>query len=161
MGDIPSTDNMVSAVILEPSFGQTLGKNESFTIRVQTQNLDAGSFTNPDTTYYTAPQQLNQNGDIIGHCHVTVQRLDSLQAQSPPDPKTFDFFLGIDDDGNGQGLLSAPVDTGLFPGTYRVCTMIAAMNHQPVSMPVAQRGAQDDCVRFQVVDGAANGTASA
>jgi len=28
--------------------------------------------------------------------------------------------------------------------------MTAAANHQPVIMPVAQRGAQDDCVRFSV-----------
>lgn len=30
--------------------------------------------------------------------------------------------------------------------------MIAAQNHQLVLMPVAQRGAQDDCVRFQVAE---------
>jgi hypothetical protein len=29
--------------------------------------------------------------------------------------------------------------------------MIAARNHQPVNMPVAQRGAQDDCTKFEVV----------
>jgi hypothetical protein len=157
MGDIPSTNNMVSAVITNPKFGQTFGKNESFTITVQTAHLDAGSFTNPTTTYYTAPQQLNANGDIIGHCHVTVQDLGDFNTQTPPDANQKAFFLGIDDAGNGQGLLSADVSTGLLPGNYRVCTMIAAMNHQPVNMPIAQRGAQDDCVRFRVVDGAVGG----
>lgn len=44
---------------------------------------------------------------------------------------------GINDDGNGQGLLSATVTDGLPAGTYRVCTMNSASNHQPVLMPVS------------------------
>lgn len=46
---------------------------------------------------------------------------------------------------------------GLPAGNYRVCTMTSSSNHQPVLMPVAQRGAQDDCQKF-VVGG--TGTAS-
>lgn len=61
------------------------------------------------------------------------------------------FFKGIDDAGDGKGLLKAVVDGGLKKGAYRVCTMIAARNHQPVMMPVAKRGPQDDCNKFTVV----------
>jgi transcription initiation factor TFIID subunit 15 len=130
MGDLPAQSNMVSAIITSPKFGQVLGKNESFDISVQYANLAAGVFTNPTTTYFAAPQQLDDSGNVIGHSHVTVQNIGALNPSTPPDAQTFDFFLGIDDDGNGQGLLTAAVDTGLLPGTYRVCTITSASNHQ-------------------------------
>jgi len=153
MGKIPAAKNMISAMIVNPQPGDKIPAGETFNIAVQTVHLDAGFFVNPTTNYYTAPQNLNKDGDIIGHCHVTVQEIGSFKSQNPPDPVTFAFFKGIDDDGNGQGLLQAVVTDGLPAGIYRVCTMIAARNHQPVNMPVAQRGAQDDCTKFEVVDG--------
>lgn len=151
-------------MIANPLSGATIPSNTTFNISVQTAHLDAGFFVNPTTNYYTAPQDLNANGDIIGHCHVTIQDIGSLQSTTPPDPTTFAFFKGIDDAGNGKGLLQAVVTGGLPVGVYRVCTMIAARNHQPVNMPVAQRGAQDDCNKFQVVDsgkGAAGASSNA
>ncbi|RSL57229.1 hypothetical protein CEP53_006550 [Fusarium sp. AF-6] len=153
MGRIPATSNMISAMITSPQAGETLTAGTTFNVQVQTSHLRAGNFVNPTTNYYTAPQDLDQNGDIIGHCHVTIQDIGSLKSTTPPDPSRFVFFKGIDDDGNGQGLLQAVVEGGLPAGVYRVCTMIAAQNHQPVTMPVAQRGAQDDCTKFEVVDG--------
>jgi hypothetical protein len=154
MGKIPAAKNMISAMIVNPQPGDQITAGETFNISVQTVHLDAGFFVNPTTNYYTAPQNLNKDGDIIGHCHVTVQEIGSFKSTNPPDPVTFAFFKGIDDAGNGQGLLQAVVTDGLPAGIYRVCTMIAARNHQPVNMPVAQRGAQDDCTKFQVVDAA-------
>ena len=151
MGKIPATKNMISAMIINPQHSDTIPADTPFNVSVQIAHLDAGFFVNPTTNYYTAPQDLNANGDIIGHCHVTVQDIGSLKSTSPPDPTTFAFFKGIDDAGNGQGLLQAVVTGGLPAGVYRVCTMIAARNHQPVNMPVAQRGAQDDCTKFTVV----------
>ena len=151
MGQIPATQQMISGVILSPANNEDINENEDFEISVQYTNLDAGSFTNPDSTYYSAPQQLNGQGQIIGHTHVTVQDLgNSLDPQTPPDATQFVFFKGINDAGNGNGLLTAAVDGGLPAGNYRVCTMVSASNHQPVLMPVAQRGAQDDCQRFTV-----------
>lgn len=114
--------------------------DQDFTISVQTQNLEAGSFTNADTTYYSAPQQLNSQGQVIGHTHVTCQDLgNSLNPSQPPDPTQFAFFKGINDAGNGKGLLSANVTGGLPAGNYRVCTLTSSSNHQAVVMPVAQR----------------------
>jgi transcription initiation factor TFIID subunit 15 len=157
MGRIPASANMISAMITNPQPGKALAAGTTFNISVQTSHLAAGKFTNPTTTYYTAPQDLDGGGDIIGHCHVTVQDIGSLDSTSPPDPSRFVFFKGIDDAGNGKGLLQAEVSGGLPAGTYRVCTMIAAQNHQPVAMPVAQRGAQDDCTKFEVTDGGGQG----
>ncbi len=41
-------------------------------------------------------------------------------------------------------------------GLHRICTMAASSTGQPVVMPVAQRGAQDDCIRVTIVNGGAN-----
>ncbi|KAF4921098.1 hypothetical protein CGCVW01_v006289 [Colletotrichum viniferum] len=156
MGKLPAQKNMISAMITNPQPGTKLQAGQTFNVSVQTTHLKAGNFVNPTTNYYTAPQDLDGNGDIIGHCHITIQDIGSLTSQTPPDPSKFAFFKGIDDAGNGKGLLQAAVEGGLPAGTYRVCTMIAAQNHQPVAMPVAQRGAQDDCTKF-VVEGSSNG----
>lgn len=154
MGDIPSQGNTVSAIIVSPAPGENLAANQDFKVEVQTANLVAGSFTNPQNTYYAAPQKL-QGGKIVGHCHITIQSLgNSLNPKTPPDGAKFEFFKGIDDAGNNQGLLTATVTGGLPAGNYRICTMNSASNHQPVLSSIAQRGSQDDCTKVTV--GAAN-----
>lgn len=156
MGDIPSSSQMVSAVMVSPKDGDVLAANSNITFAVQIENLVAGSFTNPDNTYYAAPQALS-GGKVVGHTHITVQDLGKdFFPQQPLDPTVFSFFKGINDAGNGNGLLSATLSGGLAEGFYRVCSMTSASNHQPVLMPIAQRGAQDDCAKFQVA--AAEGT---
>ncbi|KAI3340908.1 hypothetical protein F4824DRAFT_496510 [Ustulina deusta] len=155
MGNIPAKTNMVSSVFVNPQNGDDIEANQDFKIQIQVANFAPGTFTNAARTYYTAPQDLDGSGNIIGHTHVTVQDLgNSLNPTTPLDATQFAFFKGINDAGNGQGLLAADVTGGLPAGNYRLCSMSSAANHQPVLMPVAQRGAQDDCVRFTV--GASN-----
>lgn len=151
MGDIPAKTNMVSSIITFPTTGGAdIPSDTTFTITVQMSNIVAGSFTNADATYYAAPQQLS-GGNVIGHTHVTVQDLgSSLNPTTALDATQFAFFKGINDAGNGAGLLSANVTGGLPAGNYRVCTLASASNHQPVLMPVAQRGTSDDCTKFTV-----------
>lgn len=152
MGDIPAKNAMVSSIITFPTqqSGAAVQAGTTFDIQVQTINLVAGSFTNADATYYAAPQFL-QGGKVVGHTHVTVQDLgSSLNPKTAPDPTVFAFFKGINDAGNGQGLLKATVTGGLPAGNYRVCTIGSASNHQPALMPVAQRGTVDDCTKFTV-----------
>ncbi|KAG9248226.1 hypothetical protein BJ878DRAFT_413206 [Calycina marina] len=151
MGKIPATTDMISGIITSPEPMENIAANEDFDVEVQTQGLAAGFFTNAASTYYSAPQDLDNSGKIIGHTHVTIQDMgSSMTPTTPLDPTKFAFFKGINDDGNSKGLLSATVSGGLPAGNYRVCTMTSAANHQPVLMPVAQRGAQDDCQRFTV-----------
>jgi len=150
MGDIPAKTNMVSSMITFPQTGSVIPSDTTFTITVQMANLVAGSFTDADATYYAGPQFL-QGGSVVGHTHVTVQDLGkNLNPTAALDATQFAFFKGINDAGNGEGLLSANVTGGLPAGNYRVCTMAAASNHQPVLMPVAQRGTPDDCTKFVV-----------
>lgn len=150
MGDIPAKTQMVSSVITNPQTGVEIPSDTTFNITVQMSNIFAGQFTNADATYYAAPQQL-VNGVVSGHTHVTVQDLGGdLNPTQALDATLFSFFKGINDAGNGQGLLSAEVLGGLPAGNYRVCTLASAANHQPVIMPVAQRGTADDCTKFVV-----------
>lgn len=152
MGDLPAKTAMVSSVITFPLAGSaTIQSDTTFNITVQMSNLVAGSFTNADATYFSAPQSLS-GGQVVGHTHVTVQDMGaSLNPTTALDPTQFAFFKGINDAGNGKGLLSATVTGGLPAGNYRVCTMASASNHQPVIMPVAQRGTADDCTKFTVI----------
>jgi transcription initiation factor TFIID subunit 15 len=139
MGDIPSSGNMISTIITNPGPGSTIPANQDFTVNVQIANLVAGSFTNPDSTYYAAPQAL-QGGNVVGHTHITIQSLgNNIATTTPPDASKFAFFKGINDAGNGNGALSAAVAGGLPAGVYRVCTMTSASNHQPVTMPVSRK----------------------
>jgi transcription initiation factor TFIID subunit 15 len=137
MGDIPAQADMISTIVTFPGPNEQVQADQDFDITVQIDNLVAGTFTNPDTTYYTAPQQL-QGGKIVGHTHITVQDLQGdINTKTPPNPETFSFFKGINDAGDGNGGLTANVAGGLPAGSYRVCTMVAASNHQPVIMPVS------------------------
>jgi hypothetical protein len=152
MGQLPAKDKMMSSIITFPLAGSaTIQSDTTFNITVQMSNIVAGSFTNADSTYFAAPQAL-QGGVVVGHTHVTVQDMGkSLNPTTALDPTQFAFFKGINDAGNGKGLLSATVTGGLPAGNYRVCTMASASNHQPAIMPVAQRGTADDCTKFTVV----------
>ncbi|ESZ91490.1 ribosomal protein s17 [Sclerotinia borealis F-4128] len=151
MGKLPSKSAMVSSTILNPpTGGKGIASDKTFNITVQMSNIVAGSFTNADSTYFAAPQDLS-GGKVVGHTHVTVQDLGkSLNPSKALDATQFAFFKGINDAGNGNGLLSAVVTGGLPAGNYRVCTMASSSNHQPVIMPVAQRGTADDCTKFVV-----------
>ncbi|KAH6572497.1 hypothetical protein BASA62_003324 [Batrachochytrium salamandrivorans] len=69
--------------------------------------------------------------------------------------KQFEFFKGINDrhtDGKQGRLLSATILAGQLTinGNYRICSITGSDSHQPVIMPVAQRGSQDDCIRVTV-----------
>jgi transcription initiation factor TFIID subunit 15 len=159
MGDIPSQSKMVSAIILSPKPGENVPANKHLIVRLRVANFEMGKFTQPNGTYYSAPQQLSAAGFVQGHVHVTLQNLGgSFTPEQPLDASKFVAFKGVNDAGDGKGLLLAHVPDGLPKGFYRVCTMISAQNHQPVLMAVAQRGAQDDCTKFSAGMDDASGT---
>src|SRR5437762_1253177 len=98
MGDMPANTKMTSTMILSPQPGQDLPADKTFTISLQVANLQAGSFSDPDKQYYTSPQTLNKQGQIIGHTHVTIQDMQgSLTPTAPLDASKFSFFKGIND----------------------------------------------------------------
>lgn len=78
MGRIPSRQKMISAIITNPKNGEDVAAGASIEFRVKINNLAAGAFTNPAITYYSAPQDLDNQGRVIGHTHISVQKIDSL-----------------------------------------------------------------------------------
>lgn len=149
MGDIPSVDNMPSCKFQFPTNNGNIDPNTEFTVVLNTQGMQTGAFTDASTTYFGAPQQLNNGGQIIGHNHVVIEQIQSLDSTQPTNPRVFAFFKGLNDVAvNGQ--LTADVTSGLPSGTYRISTITTAANHQGVLVPVAQRGSVDDAVYFTV-----------
>jgi len=147
MGEIPKVNRMISTLIRFPGNNEVIKENKNFTVKVQVSNLVTGFFDDPASQYYLFPQTLDKTGRIQGHSHVTIQRFD---GNGLLDPTKFAFFKGLNEKAE-KGILTAVVGDGLPAGKYRLCTMSSSFGHQPVLMPVAQRGAQDDCVRFTVV----------
>lgn len=159
MGAIPSTSNMPSAKFVSPSNLAVLPANTTFQVALAIRGLQTGFFVNPDTNYFAAPQQIDPtSGQIQGHSHIVIEALESLTQTTPTDPNKFAYFLGMNSKADAKGQLYANVTGGLPEGTYKMSTIISAMNHQPVLVAVAQHGALDDQIYFTVVAPGQNGT---
>jgi len=154
MGSIPSSANMPSAKFTNPKNGDTIAANTAFTISMAINNLVTGNFVNAEENYFSAPQQLNGQGLIIGHSHVVVETLQALDQTTPNDPSKFAFFKGLNAAAQG-GILTASVTAGVPAGAYRLCSINTAANHQPALVPIAQHGSLDDCVYFTASPGGA------
>lgn len=159
MGVIPSTSNMPSAKFVTPNNMAVLPADTTFQVTLAVKELQTGFFVNPDTNYFAAPQQIDPtSGQIQGHAHFVIEALQSLTQTTPTDPNKFAFFLGLNGKADAKGQLYANVTGGLPEGTYKMSTIISAMNHQPVLVAVAQHGALDDQIYFTVVASGKNGT---
>jgi len=145
-GEIPNVLKMPSSLIVFPKNAGTVTAGKNFTAVVKVKNLATGQFSDPANDDYDRPQELNNKGVILGHSHITIQKLN---GNNVPEPTIFAFFKGLNfaaENGALTQIVNLPI-----PGLYRMCCMTSSFTHQPVVMPVAQRGAQDDCIRFTVV----------
>lgn len=61
---------MPSSKFVFPKNGATIQADTQFTVQMAVKNLQTGNFVNAQTNYFAAPQQLNRQGDIVGHTHV-------------------------------------------------------------------------------------------
>jgi hypothetical protein len=154
IGTIPSVGNMPSAKFANPANGASIPANQAFTITMNIKNLDTGNFVNANENYFAAPQQLNAQGLIIGHTHVVIEALSSLNQTTPTNPQEFAFFKGVNTAAQ-NGAVTADVTNGVPAGSYRLCSINSSSNHQPVIVPIAQHGQLDDCVYFTATGGAA------
>ncbi|PSS37136.1 hypothetical protein PHLCEN_2v1009 [Hermanssonia centrifuga] len=161
MGIIAATTNIPSAKFVSPKNGATIAANQSFTVQLAIQHLEAGHFVNADENYFAAPQQVNTAGDIQGHSHIVIEKLSALDQTTPTNPTTFAFFKGLNDPAQ-NGILSADVTDGLDEGVYRLASINTAANHQPALVAVAQHGSIDDMIYFTITkSGAAAAAAGA
>lgn len=151
IGTIPSVQNMPSSKFANPANGDTIPANTQFTITMNVNNLDTGNFVNANENYFAAPQQLNGQGQIIGHTHVVIEALSDLAQTTPTNPQQFAFFKGVNT-AAVNGAVTADVTSGVPAGAYRLCSINSSSNHQPVIVPIAQHGSLDDCVYFTASD---------
>lgn len=159
MGAIPSTSNMPSAKFVSPNNLAVLPANTTFQVTLAMKGIQTGFFVNPDTNYFSAPQQIDPtSGQIQGHAHIVIEALQSLTQTTPTDPSKFAYFLGLNSKADAKGQLHANITGGLPEGTYKMSTIVTAMNHQPVLVAVAQHGALDDQIYFTVAASGQNGT---
>ncbi len=134
MGEIPNSNNMTSTIILFPKNNDIIEENQPFNISTKTIGLHTGFFDDPKNQYYIFPQTLDDQGLIQGHSHVVIQKIEN--TEEPLNQKVFVFFKGLNNQAiNGE--LKVLVQNGLKAG---ICTMASSFGHQPVLMPIAQRG---------------------
>jgi hypothetical protein len=145
MGIIAANTNMPSAKFVSPVNGQNFAPDTAFDIKMAVNHLVTGNFVNAASNYYSAPQQVNGAGDIIGHTHFTVQPIESFTSTKVLDSSFFLFFKGVNGAAVG-GVLTESVPKGLPAGTYRLCSINTDANHTPCLVAVAQHGSLDDCV---------------
>jgi len=160
MGILPSSSQMPSSKFTFPQNGATISANKNFTITMAIRNLETGHFVNAEENYFAAPQQLNNQGEIVGHSHVVVEKLAAIDQITLTNPLQFAFFKGLND-AAVNGVLSADVNGGLPAGFYKLSSINSAANHQPVLVPIAQHGSLDDVVYFTVTNDATDNSASA
>lgn len=151
MGMVPAPEKYPSCKFVFPINFSGIRADTTFNVIVKINNMVSGSFTNPASTYFSAPQQLSRETlQVIGHAHIVAQKIPALDSTEPLDPTVFSFFKGIDTSVGVDGTSTVPVPNGLPAGTYRLSTMVSASNHQPVLSGMAQRGSFDDVVYFTV-----------
>lgn len=143
MGVIAASTNIPSSKFSNPPNFGTIAANTDFDIVMNVKNLELGNFVNAASNYYSAPQQVNSQGNIVGHTHVVVEQLSSLTQTTPTDPTKFAFFKGVDG-AAVNGAVSVTVTGGLPAGVYKLSSINSAANHQPVLVAIAQHGSCDD-----------------
>ena len=124
MGVIVAQAKMPAAKFQNPANGETIPANKDFTLSVLIRNMELGHFTNPNTAYHMAPQQVNAQGNIKGHSHIVIEQLAAIDSTTPTDPTKFAFFKGLNDKDQG-GVLTADV-AGLPAGVYRMASINTA-----------------------------------
>ncbi len=124
----------------------TVAANTNFTVKMRIKNLETGNFVNAEENYFSAPQQLNAQGVVVGHSHVVIEKIASMTSTTVSDPTVFAFFKGLNSAASANGVLEAVVTGGLPAGVYKLSSINTAANHQPVLAPVAQHGSLDDVV---------------
>ena len=142
IGLLPSSNNIPSVKILNPKNGDIIPSGSPFTVSLGSKNF-AGTFsTSAIQTYMTAPQQLDPQGNVMGHFHLSIEKLSSFNQTTPTDPSVFAVSRGIF---NNPPSSEIPADL-LEPGLYRAMVSLHTANHSPVMLPIAEHGGTDDAV---------------
>jgi hypothetical protein len=150
---IPEVTRMISSIITAPASASTVNAAQGFQVQFATQNMMTGNSANMQNQFLLVPQTLDPNNGLVqGFMQISIQQINN--PQSAPDAQQFSFFQASDARSDANGLtrftINVPANAIRTRGLHRICTIAASAGGQPVIMPVAQRGAQDDCIRVTV-----------
>jgi hypothetical protein len=153
-GMIPDVNKMVSSIITAPASAGQVNGNQGFQVQFTTINLMAGLAANMQNQFMLVPQTLDPNNGLIqGFMQLSIQSIANTQAA--PDARQVAFFAPSDTRSDANGVtrftIQVPPNAIRSRGLHRICTVAASAGGQPLIMAVAQRGAQDDCIRVNVV----------
>jgi hypothetical protein len=153
-GMIPDVDKMISSIITAPASEAQVNGFQGFQVQFTSINMMAGNTVNMQNQFLLVPQTLDPNNGLIqGFMQISIQNIPN--PQSAPEASQFSFFSALDttSDANGIGRFTVTVPPNAIRtrGLHRICTVAASASGQPVIMAVAQRGAQDDCIRVTIV----------
>lgn len=59
------------------------------------RQLTRFAVVNPQTNYFAAPANTDNSGVLIGHSHVVIEEIDSLESTQVTDPTEFAFFKSV------------------------------------------------------------------
>jgi hypothetical protein len=153
MGVLPAATLMPSSKFTYPRNGDILAPNAPLTVGLAVTNFATGNFANEETSFMAAPQQLDSSGRILGHPFIVFEQFSPGELDTT-DPTTFTLFKGIQSPADSTGVVTTTL-AGLPTGFYRVTSMLATANGQPLLLPVIQHGAVDDTIYITVVEGGA------
>lgn len=146
MGAIPAQDKIPTSKFVAPINFAELCANTTFTISLAVNNLVSGWSADVFHNFYAAPQQLDADSGLIrGHAHFYIDPIEAYNSTTPVDPLGF-VFAGLASAVAVGGKLSSNVTGGLPVGVYRLASVIAAENHQPVLAPLAAHASIDDII---------------
>ncbi|KZV74513.1 hypothetical protein PENSPDRAFT_625749 [Peniophora sp. CONT] len=146
MGAIPSQDKIPTSKFSSPTNFAELCQNTTFTITLEIANLASGWSADVFQNFYAAPQQLEADTGLIrGHAHFYIDPIQAYNSTTPVDPLGF-VFAGLASAKAVDGKLSSNVTGGLPVGVYRLASVIASENHQPVLAPLAAHASIDDII---------------
>jgi hypothetical protein len=136
---------MVSTLITVPQ-GIKAGADATFSVSFKNMNLGTSN-ADPEADYLKKPQALGAGGVINGQYVCQMQSIDKASGKS-----NVTFTKVVNDQVSGQGSFNVVVPGTAITdkGSYRFGCFAVAETFQPVIMPVAQRGSQDDIVHLEL-----------
>ncbi|KAJ7583252.1 hypothetical protein C8J56DRAFT_205185 [Mycena floridula] len=151
IGLLPSPENIPSAKFSFPTNGVVIPEGTLFNVTLKLRNFAIGDIAT--ATYISVPQQLNAEGKIIGHAHVVIELLQSLNQTNATNPNQFALWRTLSAQ-TGQSdtvsFVTGGVAGGLPEGFYRLSATLSSTSRQPIVVSVSQHGAINDAVYFTV-----------
>ncbi|KAF8647717.1 hypothetical protein AX16_006553 [Volvariella volvacea WC 439] len=160
IGVLPARRFTPSSKFVFPYHEVRVKTDTPFNITLAVNKFATGQYTNPETRFLAAPQQVNEQGLISGYASIVIERTEVWNADVEAmgssilirdSPASYLFFHSFNQPAV-DGMHTVRLQSGLPEGYYRVTSMLKTANHAPIVTPNIERGALDDAIYFTVAD---------